>query len=113
MNHTVVANCIINSIKSFLLHSQLVFAKCINYKKCNLAIGLNQQDIFLKKLFITQVLKVCGMPGPTACLKLLQKVCLKRWRKEKKSMTGPRQPQPAAIRLMLECLQGSARWSGC
>ena len=27
--------------------------------------------------------------GPTACLKLLQKVCLKRWRKEKKSMTGP------------------------
>ena len=32
-------------------------------------------------------------PGPTACLKLLHKVCLKRWRKEKKSMTGPGQPR--------------------
>ena len=28
------------------------------------------------------MLKVCRTPGPTACLKLLQKVCLKRWRKE-------------------------------
>ena len=26
------------------------------------------------------MLKFCRTPGPTACLKLLQKVCLKRWR---------------------------------
>ena len=43
--------------------------------------------------FTAQVLKVCRTPGPTACLKLLQKVCLKTWRKDKKSMTGPRQPR--------------------
>jgi len=30
------------------------------------------------------VLKVCRTPGPTACLKMLNKVCLKSWRKEKK-----------------------------
>ena len=34
--------------------------------------------------FTTQVLKVCRALGPIACSKLLQKVCLKRWRKEKK-----------------------------
>ena len=38
------------------------------------------------------MLKVCWTPGPIASLKLLYKVCLKRWRKEKKSMTGPGQP---------------------
>ena len=40
---------------------------------------------------------VCRTPGPTACLELLHEllheVCLKRWRKEKKSMTGPGQPR--------------------
>ena len=43
--------------------------------------------------FTAQVLKVCRTPGPTACLKLLHKGCLKRWRKEKNSMTGPGQPR--------------------
>jgi len=38
------------------------------------------------------VLKVCRTPGPTACLKMLSKVCLESWRRRKKSMTGPRQP---------------------
>ena len=42
-------------------------------------------------------LLVCRTPGPTACLKLIQKVCLKRWRKEKKSMTGLGRFEPAAI----------------
>jgi len=35
------------------------------------------------------VLKVCRTPGPTACLKMLNKVCLKSWRRRKNSMTGP------------------------
>ena len=39
------------------------------------------------------MLKVCRTPGLTAYLKLLQKVYLKRWRKEKKSTTVPGQPQ--------------------
>jgi len=30
------------------------------------------------------MLKVCKTPGPTACLKMLNKVCLKSCRKEKK-----------------------------
>ena len=30
-----------------------------------------------------------------ACLRLLHKVCLKWWRKEKKSMTGPMNLQPS------------------
>ena len=48
--------------------------------------------------FTAQVLKVCRAPGsPTACLKLLHKVCLKRWRKKKKSMTGPGQPLSNSI----------------
>jgi len=34
--------------------------------------------------FTSQVLKVHRTPGPTACLTLLNKVCLKIWRKEKK-----------------------------
>ena len=53
------------------------------------------------------MLKVSRTPGPTACLELLHKGCLKRWRKEK----GEKNPgldlgslQSAAIRLMLECL---------
>ena len=47
------------------------------------------------------MLKVCGAPGPTACLKLLHKVCLKRWRKKKKSMTGPGQPRkPVCLKLL-------------
>ena len=50
-------------------------------------------SIFIFKGFTAQVLKVCRTPGPTACLKLLQKVCLKMWRKEKKSMTGSGQPR--------------------
>jgi len=29
------------------------------------------------------VLKICRTPGPTACLKMLNKVCLKSWRREK------------------------------
>ena len=41
----------------------------------------------LFKALTTQTLKVCRTPGPS--LKLLLKVWLKRWRKEKKSMTGP------------------------
>jgi len=39
------------------------------------------------------VLKVCRTPGPTACLKMLSKVCLKSWRKRKNSMTGPAHSQ--------------------
>jgi len=38
------------------------------------------------------VLKVCRTPGPTACLKMVNKVCLKSWRKEKKFHDGPGQP---------------------
>jgi len=30
------------------------------------------------------MLKVCKNPGPTACLKMVNKVCLQSWRKEKK-----------------------------
>ena len=47
---------------------------------------------FLLCIFIYLFIKALRSVGPTACLKLLHKVCLKRWRKEKKSMTGPGQP---------------------
>ena len=58
------------------------------------------------------MLQVCRTPGPTTCLKLLQKVCLKRWRKEKKSLNDLGSLEPATIRLMLKRLQESARQSG-
>ncbi|XP_065893250.1 sodium/calcium exchanger 1-like [Dysidea avara] len=57
--------------------------------------------------FTAQMLKICRTPGPTACLK---KVCLKRWRKEKKIHGSL---EPAAIRLTLEHLQESAKRSEC
>ena len=56
--------------------------------------------------FTAQVLKVCRTHGPTACLKLLQKVCLKRWRKEKKSMTGPGQPRTCSHPINARMLTG-------
>jgi len=31
--------------------------------------------------FTAQVLKVCGTPGPTACLKMLCKICLRKKKK--------------------------------
>jgi len=37
--------------------------------------------IYLLMLYTAQVLKVCRTPGPTACLKMLSKVCLKSWRR--------------------------------
>ena len=37
--------------------------------------------IYLLRLYSTSA----EGPGPTACLQLLQKVCLKMWRKEKKN----------------------------
>jgi len=52
-------------------------------------------------LYTAQVLKVCRTPGPTACLKMLSKVCFgEKLEKEKKnSVTGL---EPAAIRFTLE-----------
>ena len=38
--------------------------------------------LFLLRLYSTSA-EGLWTPGPTACLKLLQKVCLKSWRKEK------------------------------
>ena len=67
-------------------------------KRCPTPRGMHRKTasflfIYFYYGFTAQVLKVCKTPGPTACLKLLQKLCLKRWRKEKKSITGPRQPR--------------------
>jgi len=48
---------------------------------------IDMQDSSLEKqnqglLATAQVLKVCRTPGPTACLKMLSKVCLKSWRRK-------------------------------
>ena len=52
------------------------------------------------------MLKVCRTLGPTAYPELLHKVRLKRWRKEKKSMTGPGQPRTCSHPINARTLTG-------
>ena len=66
----------------------LIVCATENLETCHQINGAALDDNFYQG-FTVQVLKVCRIPGPTACLKLLQKVHLKKWRKEKISMTGP------------------------
>jgi len=55
--------------------------------------------IIIIKYFTAQELEICRTPGPIACLKMLNKVCLKNWRKEKKiPWLDLGSLEPAAIR---------------
>jgi len=68
------------------------------YEKHIINLGFSRRSLPLV-YFICLLLysKVCRTPGPTACSRTkmvqLDKVCLKVSRKEKNSMTGPRQPR--------------------
>ena len=62
---------------------QLSFSLFIKYLSAKIYAKHEHTGYFIYYSFTAQVLKVCRTPGLTDCLKLLQKVCLKRWRKEK------------------------------